>query len=455
MILLSREILLKPLSINGTKYSKDQPWYIIIDNKVYDIKEFVPDHPGGAPILTHIGKDATDVFYSFHPESTHDLLANYYVGDITYEDIISPKGFTKKIRELKVQFTKLGYFKSSKIFYLYKSISTIILWFISVMILKSFGNSLPGVLAAAAVMALFWQQCGWISHDYLHHQVFENRCYNDWVGCFFGAVCQGFDPCWWKNKHNTHHAAPNVHGQDPDIDTHPILSWSEHALTDLFDPEFAREHANAYPQWLTRIMVNNQTINYFPILALARLSWCAQSILYILPNGQTGSIGDARMPVTLLEQICLALHYVWLVYIFSFIGSWILVFVFVISAQAICGLLLALCFSLNHNGMKVLNEEETMKTDFYVEQVITGRDVTANSLMGCWFVEWFTGGLNFQIEHHIFPTMPRHYYHKIAPIIESLCAEYNVHYHKTTFIEGTLEVFNRLGQVSHANKKMN
>ncbi|CAG8618788.1 23217_t:CDS:2, partial [Gigaspora rosea] len=363
-VIKSRQIIQR--SINGTKYSKDQPWYIIIDNKVYDIKEFVPDHPGGAPILTHIGKDATGNHVTKVHIITHDLLANYYVGDITYEDIISPKGSSK----LKVQFTKLGYFKSSKIFYLYKSISTIILWFISVMILKSFGNSLPGVLAAAAVMALFWQQCGWISHDYLHHQVFENRCYNDWVGCFFGAVCQGFDPCWWKNKHNTHHAAPNVHGQDPDIDTHPILSWSEHALTDLFDPEFAREHANAYPQWLTRIMVNNQTINYFPILALARLSWCAQSILYILPNGQTGSIGDARMPVTLLEQI------------------------------SICGLLLALCFSLNHNGMKVLNEEETMKTDFYVEQVITGRDVTANSLMGCWFVEWFTGGLNFQIEHH-------------------------------------------------------
>ncbi|CAG8816046.1 23960_t:CDS:2, partial [Dentiscutata erythropus] len=230
--------------------------------------------------------------------------------------------FTKKIRELKEQFTKLGYFKSSKLYYLYKSTSNIILWSISVMILKSFGNTLSGVLAAAAVMALFWQQCGWLSHDFLHHQVFEKRRYNDWVGCFFGAVCQGFDP------------SPNVHGQDPDIDTHPILSWSEHALTDLFDPELAREHAKAYPQWLTRIMVNNQTINYFPILAFARLSWCAQSIQYVLPNGQTGSIGDARMQVTTLEQICLALHYIWLFYILSFVGSWILVFVFIISAQA-------------------------------------------------------------------------------------------------------------------------
>ncbi|CAG8765704.1 8247_t:CDS:2, partial [Dentiscutata erythropus] len=88
-VINSRKVIQR--SINGTKYSKDQPWYIIIDNKVYDIKDFVPDHPGGAPILTHIGKDATDVFHAFHPESTHDLLANYYVGDIAYEDKISPK----------------------------------------------------------------------------------------------------------------------------------------------------------------------------------------------------------------------------------------------------------------------------------------------------------------------------------------------------------------------------
>ncbi|CAG8513994.1 13554_t:CDS:2, partial [Racocetra persica] len=363
----SRQIIKR--SVNGTIYSNDQPWYIIIDNKVYDIKDFAPNHPGGAPILTHIGKDATDVFYSFHPESAHDFLANYYVGDIAPDDIILPKG---RIRELKVKFTKLGYFKSSKVYYIYKCFYNIILWSISVMILAAFGNSLLGVLSAAAVMALFWQQCGWLSHDFLHHQVFEKRCYNDWLGCFFGALCQGFDPCWWKNKHNTHHSAPNVHGQDPDIDTHPLLSWSEHALTDLFDSELAREHAKAYPKWFARLMVNNQAINYFPLLAFARLSWCAQSIQYILPNGQSGSIGDTRMPVSLLEQI----------------------------SQAMCGLLLALCFSLNHNGMKVLTDEETMNTEFYVEQVITGRDVTANSLMGRWFVEWFMGGLNYQIEHH-------------------------------------------------------
>lgn len=50
------------------------------------------------------------------------------------------------------------------------------------------------------------------------------------VSYVFGNLFQGFSVAWWKNKHNTHHAVPNVHGADPDIDTMPLLAWSEHAL---------------------------------------------------------------------------------------------------------------------------------------------------------------------------------------------------------------------------------
>ena len=44
------------------------------------------------------------------------------------------------------------------------------------------------------------------------------------------------------------------------------------------------------------------------------------------------------------------------------------------------------------------------------------------------FNDWFTGHLNFQIEHHLFPTMPRHNLYKIQPLIQSLCKKYNINY---------------------------
>ncbi|RHZ46577.1 hypothetical protein Glove_613g9 [Diversispora epigaea] len=445
-----REEILKS---RNAKHQGDLPCYLIIDNKVYDVKDFLPDHPGGSVILTRLGLDATDAFNNFHPSSTNDLLANFYVGDVVSEDMHSTKeGFTKEIREIKELFKKLKYFESSKSYYFSKLFGNLGICAFSVGVLYIFGNSILGVLISAALMALFWQQCGWLAHDILHHQLFDNRNYNNLMGCFVGSVCQGFDPCWWKDKHNTHHAAPNVHGQDPDINTHPILSWSEHALTDLFDPKFSKENAKILPHWLVHLMVNYQTLSYFPILSGARISWCIQSILFILPNGQANQ--PSRMPISNIQRISLVLHYIWFGSItFFFIDNWFLRFTFIIAAQAICGLLLALVFSLNHNGMKILTEEESLKMDFFVEQVITGRDVITSNPANQWIVDWFCGGLDYQIEHHIFPTIPRHHFHKIQPIIQSLCEKYKIPYHKTTFFEGTKEVFATLGTVSHVASK--
>ncbi|CAI2192070.1 20408_t:CDS:2 [Funneliformis geosporum] len=451
-----KEDIINPSKVLGIKGISDQhPWYIIVDNKVYDIKDFVSDHPGGAVILTHIGKDSTDAFYNFHPEGTIEILANYYVGDISREDIItSTEGFTQELREYKELFKKSNYFESSKLYYAQKVIHNLIIWAISVTILVKFGDNLFGVILSAAIMGLFWQQCGWLSHDFLHHQVFKNRKYNDLMGDFLGGICLGFAPTWWKDKHNTHHAAPNVHGQDPDIDTHPLLTWSEHALFDLFNPEMAKANANDFPPWFTRFMVEYQTLNYFPILGLARISWCFQSIFFVLPDGQNGKPANARMPISLTEQLSIAMHYVWYFYIFSFISSWKLMVTFFFASQVICGILLALVFALNHNGMAILTEEEAREMDFFVEQVITGRDIIALNPKLQFVVDWFCGGLNYQIEHHLFPALPRHVFHKVQPIIQTLCEKHKIPYCKTTFYGGTKDVFNRLGQVSASSRKI-
>ena len=94
-----------------------------------------------------------------------------------------------------------------------------------------FDQGYASVLLAACLLGLFWQQSGWLAHDFLHHQVFQNRTYNNMAGLFLGNVSQGFSIAWWKDKHNTHHAVPNklndeTIAMDPDIDTLPLLAWS-------------------------------------------------------------------------------------------------------------------------------------------------------------------------------------------------------------------------------------
>ncbi|KAG9306600.1 hypothetical protein G9A89_004797 [Geosiphon pyriformis] len=438
--------------------SETKPWYITIDKKIYDIRDFVPDHPGGAVILTHIGKDATDAFSSFHPESAYEILANYYVKDVEPVNFSQEKnGFTNDLRAIKKQLILENYFESSKAYYAMKVLSNIMIWAMSIWILANHGNTLFGVTFAATIMGLFWQQCGWLSHDFLHHQVFEDRKYGNLMGAFLGGVCQGFSPSWWKDKHNTHHAAPNVHGQDPDIATHPLLTWSEYALTDMFDPEMSKKCPipNEFPPGLARFMIKHQTLFYFPILCIARISWCIQSFLFVLPDGQKNKPSKARMPISSSEQVALAIHYTWYFgLIYMNIPNIKLAIVFFFASQSMCGLLLALVFALNHNGMQVLTEKESQEMDFFVEQVVTGRDVISSRPAFQWWIDWFCGGLNYQIEHHLFPSIPRHNYYKLQPIIENLCNKYKVPYHRTTFWEGTWEVFAKLGEVSAASKKL-
>ncbi|CAG8616837.1 4900_t:CDS:2, partial [Ambispora gerdemannii] len=422
------------------KNFSETPWYIIVDNKVYDIREFVKEHPGGAVILTHIGKDATDAFYNFHPESAFEILSNFYVGDLDPTDFsIVENGFTKELRELREHFKQLNYYDSSKSYYAFKILSNLTIWAISCAILVNYGRSLIGILSSAALMGLFWQQCGWLAHDFLHHQVFEERKYNDLMGAFIGSVCQGFTPSWWKDKHNTHHAAPNVHGQDPDINTHPLLSWSEYALTDMFDPEFTEKFikSSGVSPTTARFLVKYQTLLYFPILTFARLSWLIQSFVFVLPDGQDGK--SVKMPVATAEKIGLGIHYAWVGALIWYIPTISFAITFFFSSQMICGILLALVFSLNHNGMRVLTEEESQNMDFFEEQVITGRDVISAIPAYQWWIDWFTGGLNYQIEHHLFPSIPRHHFHKIQPTIENLCIKYKISYHRTTFWAGTWE----------------
>ena len=83
-----------------------------------------------------------------------------------------------------------------------------------------FGHLLAAKFVSVCLMK--FMAGGWLAHDFLHHQVFKNRKINDFMGYLIGNVGQGFSVEWWKNKHNTHHAKPNIHGADPDIDTMPL-----------------------------------------------------------------------------------------------------------------------------------------------------------------------------------------------------------------------------------------
>jgi cytochrome b involved in lipid metabolism len=234
----TKQISLEELSAHRTP---EDAW-MTYRGKVYDVSNW-QDHPGGSVIFTHAGDDCTDIFAAFHPASALKDLKKFEIG--TLDETIIPSGlyanklkpekqkaFERGYRELRAKIMAAGLFNASPIYYVYKVSSNLMIVAAAIacaVMTDSFAVNMIG----AVLLAFFWQQCGWLAHDFLHHQVFKNRKYGDLMGVFVGNVCQGFSVQWWKSKHNAHHAVPNLHASspeasdgDPDIDTMPILAWT-------------------------------------------------------------------------------------------------------------------------------------------------------------------------------------------------------------------------------------
>jgi len=440
-----------------TKHRSPGDAWLVCNNKVYDVSGW-HDHPGGDVIFTAAGDDASDVFAIFHGPGASKHLDRFCIGTLEAESrkqystqetkTEAQIEFERGYRTLRAKLKSMGLFNSSPAYYAYKQVTTFALAVISALIIATFSGrtwtDFAARTAGAMLLGIFFQQCGWLCHEIAHHQVFSNRDVGTWVGYFWGNFAQGFSMAWWKNKHNTHHAVPNVHATgadaqngDPDIDTMPFLAWSRPMLK-LADSAFAK--------W----MVSHQNYVYFPLLAFARVTWLEQSLAYVLNLDPTagrqvkGAPGELK-PVRneSVELFALGLHYVWYFAIAAMHPTLLHALSFVLVTNVTCGLALAVVFSLGHNGMSVYNA--AARPDFWKLQVTTTRNVTQDRFG---FVHWFCGGLDYQVEHHLFPTAPRHHLPKISELTKEFCAAHGIRYHEAGIIEGTWEVLTHLKDIA-------
>mmetsp|Transcript_4497 Transcript_4497/g.10794 ORF Transcript_4497/g.10794 Transcript_4497/m.10794 type:complete len:485 (+) Transcript_4497:119-1573(+) len=431
--------------------------WVVYQNKVYDVSNW-HDHPGGAVVFTHAGDDMTDIFAAFHAQGSQAMMKKFYIGDLIPESVTHKDqrqlDFEKGYRDLRVKLVMMGMFKSNKLFYAYKCSFNMAMWATAVAMVY-FSDSFAMHLGSALLLGLFWQQCGWLAHDFLHHQVFKQRKYGDLVGVFWGDLMQGYSMQWWKNKHNGHHAVPNLHNStavsqdgDPDIDTMPLLAWS------LKQAQSFRElRADGKDSPFVKFMIRWQAFTYFPILLLARLSWLNES--FKTAYGLGASTENAKLEMQrkglqypLLERAGIALHWAWVAALSSGFGRFSVGYslMYFLTATCSCGLFLALVFGLGHNGMATY--DATTRPDFWKLQVTTTRNITGGHGFPQFFVDWLCGGLQYQVDHHLFPMMPRHNLAKCHKLVESFCKEWGVQYHEADLVDGTVEVLQHLQNVS-------
>jgi len=449
---INRKISLKEVQRHRTP---DDAW-VIYHNKVYDVSNW-HEHPGGAVIFTHAGDDMTDIFAAFHAPGSQTMMKKFYIGDlneVTIEKDEKQIAFEKGYRDLRSKLIMMGMFKSNKWFYAYKCLSNMAIW-ASACAMVYYSDSVIVHATAAIMLGMFFQQCGWLAHDFLHHQVFRKRKYGDWFGLFWGNLMQGYSVQWWKNKHNGHHAVPNLHNStalsqdgDPDIDTMPLLAWS------LKQAQSYRElQADGKDTAFVKFMVKYQAWFYFPILLLARLSWLNESFKCSFGLGAASENAALELKAKglqypFLEKAGIILHYVWVFAVSTGYGqwSWAYSLAFFLLMTCSCGFLLAIVFGLGHNGMATYDADA--RPDFWKLQVTTTRNITGGHGFPQAFVDWFCGGLQYQVDHHLFPSLPRHNLRKTHELVRSFCKEWGVQYHEADLVDGTIEVLQHLSKVA-------
>ena len=256
-------------------------------------------------------------------------------------------------------------------------------------------------LATAVWLAVVFAQTAFLGHDAGHRQIFRRRRANDLVGLVHGNLLIGLSYGWWVGKHNRHHSNPNHEDLDPDV----IIG------TVAFTPDQARARRG-----LTRVMARYQAYLFFPLLTLEAVHLHGASVKAVLRN----TVKSRR-----LEALLLLVHFAGNLTALLLMLSPLRAAVFVIVQQGLFGLYLGCAFAPNHKGMPVLTEADEL--DYLRRQVLTSRNVRGSRV-----VDFALGGLNYQIEHHLFPNMPRPNLRRSQALIREFCLRHGLSYHEST-----------------------
>lgn len=251
-------------------------------------------------------------------------------------------------------------------------------------------------LFVAAFFALMFTQLSFIGHDAGHKQIFRTKLANDVIGFSHGLLV-GLSYGWWVRKHSGHHANPNHEDKDPDLNI-PALAFTAGQAG----------QKSGFLRWMAR----NQAFLFFPLLLLEGLNLHYAGVEAVWRNEVKSRRLEAGL---LLAHFCVYLGAVFLV---LSPGTAV---VFIVVHQGLWGVYMGCSFAPNHKGMPTLAEGHAL--DFLRKQVLTSRNVRG----GRW-VDFVLGGLNYQIEHHLFPSMPCPNLRHAQSVVRQFCAQHDIAY---------------------------
>lgn len=353
--------------------------HLFIDGQWYDLTQWQNVHPGGTEILQHMnGKDATDAFYSLHSAEAIKRLS--HLKPCSYAQVqyalpyIEPTPASVSFRKLRQRLITEGYFNRSIFWELFYHLSAYTLCLLGTLCHFYWGRD----LLAIVLIGLGMQQAGWIGHDYAHGRGPWMR----WLCKTLSGFINAFSPTWWSHKHNTHHVFTNNLGIDTDVANDPVFH--------LFFPDKENDcWFRSYQHW------------YFaPVYSLLYLSWRSQSVQH------------AVRTANYYELLMMVPSYLWLYSL-----GWQVA----LGSILLGGFLVAGIVTATHQSEEMLTDSNH---SFVETQFLTTCDARCDNF----FMEWLWGGMQYQLEHHLFPTMPKYKYARLRPVVEQWAKENGIVY---------------------------
>lgn len=415
---------------------------IIANDKVYDLTKWVAHHPGGAlAIQRMIGMDATDAMIAFHPQWVFEKRLPHFCVGILHPDSCYTSPVSLAYRELHSSLNMAGLFKRNDSFFVREIVKFLLLW-VGMVGLAVYGpNTVWNYTVSALLAATLWHQAAFVAHDAGHSGITHDRQFDTLFGIcladFFGGLSLG----WWKRNHNVHHIVTNDPEHDPDIQHLPFLAVSPRFTENLFSSYYGcvLEFDQA-----AKLFVPKQHWLFYIILAFGRFNLYANSWSYVLSR-------SFHVPFRSFEIVGMLCFWTWFGWMLCNLPSWQHALVYVLVSH-MATVFLHLQITLSHFGMSTV-EHKTQVGEFLIEETYAEKALRTTMDVDCprW-MDWFHGGLQFQIEHHLFPRIPRPNLRRVRPLVESFARENNLEFHAFEFVAGNRYVLGVLEQVAHQIK---
>jgi fatty acid desaturase len=185
---------------------------------------------------------------------------------------------------------------------------------------------------------------------------------------------------------------------------------------------------------VTRLLHRYQAYLFFPMLLLEAVSLHVTSVKALTRRAARGRRW---------ERVLLAVHIVGYLTVVFVVLSPVKAVAFMIVQQGLFGVYLGCSFAPNHKGMPVLDAGD--RSDFLRRQVLTSRNVR-----GGWLTDLALGGLNYQIEHHLFPSMPAPNLRRSQEIVEGFCRQRGISYCEASLAGSYVQALRHLNSVGRA-----